>query len=661
MNATTRTNRPIDRRRILAAGGALALGAGTLTALGGCSLSPEGGDAGGGGDAEGEAPELRQLVDEGQLPPLAERLPTNPLVVTPVDEVGRYGGTWRNALIGAGDTFRLQYTVGYENLVRWNLDWTAAEPNVAESVTVNDDATRFTFRLREGMRWSDGEPFTVDDVLFAFRDVAMNPDIVPDTPGHLTVDGEPARLERVDDHTVEFVFAAPRALFLEQLASGPSDMLTRLPRHYLSRFHPDHAEDADGAARELDYSGAVELLQDAMYAGALWTNPALPRLHAWLPKDAVGDGTRMRFTRNPYYWKVDPEGNQLPYLDGIDFSIVQDAEVLLLNVLQGEIDMLDRHVTTTRNKPVLAAEREAGGYRFFDLVPDKLNTLTIMFNLTCQDEARREVFTNRDFRVGLSHAINRQELINTLHARQGEPWQVAPARESELFDEEMAKQYTEYDLDLANEFLDRTGWTERNDDGIRLGPDGAPISFRVLVGTGAGKPELADALELIRPDWRAVGVDMRVQNEDETLRVQLIQANEHHALVWDGDGGLDTVNTPNFFMPEWGDNSAFCPDWYTWLATGGAEGLEPPEAAREQYRIYHEEIAAEPDRDRRTELMREILAIAKREFWTIGVSTALPGYGIVGEGFRNMVQETFFAGKFPYPGVTNPEQYYLES
>ncbi|MGW3294168.1 ABC transporter substrate-binding protein [Streptomyces xiamenensis] len=663
MNAMTRKSWRFDRRRFLAAGGAVTLGAGALGALSACTLSPEGGsgDGGGASDAEGEAPELKRLVDEGKLPPLAERIPAEPLVVTPVDEVGRYGGTWRNALIGAGDTFRLQFTLGYENLVRWDLDWNATVPNVAESVTVNEDATRFTFVLREGMKWSDGEPFTVDDVLFAFHDIAMNKAVVPDTPGHLSVDGEPARLERIDDLTVEFTFAAPRALFLEQLASGPSDMLTRLPKHYLSQFHPDYAEDAEQAARDLDYSGAMELLQDAMYAGALWTNPALPRLHAWIPGNAVGDGTKMRFQRNPYYWKVDTAGNQLPYLNGIDFAMVQDSEVLLLNVLQGEIDMLDRHVNTTRNKPVLAAERESGGYRFFDLVPDKLNTLTIMLNLTCQDEARREVFQNRDFRIGLSHAINRQELITTVHARQGEPWQVAPLRESELFDEEMAKQYTEFDLDLAHEYLDRTGWTRRNGEGIRLGPDGKPISFRVLVGTGAGKPELADALELIRPGWRAVGVDMRVQNEDETLRTQLIQANEHQALVWDGDGGLDTVNTPNFFMPEWGDNSAFCPDWFTWLATEGADGQEPPEPAKEQYRIYHEQIAAEPDRERRNALMRQILAIAKEQFWTIGVSTALPGYGIVGEHFRNMVQQTYFAGKFPYPGVTNPEQYYLDS
>ncbi|NDL58746.1 ABC transporter substrate-binding protein [Phytoactinopolyspora mesophila] len=649
----------INRRHFLRAGGAFAV----VALVPACSSSsddandavpsapPEGGT--------GEAPELQAMVENGELPPLAERLPANPMVVQPIEQIGTYGGTWRNGMVGT-DGGRLNYSLAYENLVRWNLEWTEPIPNVAESVDVNDDATLYTFRLREGMRWSDGEPFTAEDIVFAYDDVLTHPDINPHPYGVFSAGGEMGTIEKVDDVTFTFSFAAPHGLFLDQIASEPSNMLTRLPKHYLEQFHADYDEHADDNATAADFSGWIELVQTALWGGALWHDIELPRLHAWVPIDPVSDATQMRFERNPYYWKIDPEGNQLPYLDGIRFGIYQDAEVLLLSTLQGEIDMIDRVVTTTTNKPVLARDRESGGYEFFDLVPDKINTMTILLNQNCQDEVQREIFQNRDFRIGLSHAINREEIIEAVYARQGEPWQPAPLPESELYDEEMGKQYTEYDVDLANEHLDAAGYAERNSDGLRLGPDGEPISFRILVATDAGKPEMVDSLELIRRYWREVGIDMRMQTEANELRYEIIQANEHEAHVWDGDGALDPVGSPTFYLPQWGIDNVFAPLWANWLDSDGeAEGsLEPPEPVKEQYRLY-EEIRTEPDPGRRNELMAQVLAIAKEQFFLIGISTPVPPYGVVKNNFHNMVEATFFAAKFPYPGVTNPEQYYI--
>ncbi|WP_181727406.1 ABC transporter substrate-binding protein [Streptomyces sp. PT12] len=654
--------RRIGRRGFLLAGGVTAAGALGVLGLRGCDLStsPSGGGGGGTVTGNGQAPELQALVDSGELPPLSERLPQRPLVVQPVDGPGTYGETWRSALIGAGDSFRLNHGIGYENLVTWDAEWRDVVPCVAESFEMSEDATRVSFTLRAGLRWSDGTPFTVDDVEFAYRDLITDTEIVPDTPGQYLAGGQAATLERTGEHSFDIVFAGPRARYLEEMASEAGDMLTRLPKHFLERFHPRLSPDAERAAQDRGYTGPVELLQDAVYGGMLWTDPELPRLHAWLPQDAIGDGTRMRFTRNPYYWKVDPEGNQLPYLNGVDFTMAQDAEVVLLRVLGGEVDLMDRHVTTTQNKPVLAEGREDGGYGFYDLETDKVNTLSIMLNLTSQDEVKREIFGNRDFRIGLSYAIDRQRIINAVHARQGEPWQVAPSRASDFFDEEMATQFTEYDVAAAEEHLDRAGFTRRGGDGPRLGPDGEPISFRVLVGAGAAKPELLDALEILLPMWREVGVEARIQSEDLTLRTQLIQANEHDALVWDGDGGLNPMAGPGMYMPQWGENNAFCPEWFTWLETGGDEGMEPPEPAKEQYRIYTEELTSETDAEGRADGMRRILEIAKEQFWTIGISTALPGYGVVGNALRNMPERTFFAATYPYPGGVHPEQFFIE-
>ena len=647
---------------MLAAGGALAFAA----TLPGCSFlstdpSSERDGATGGkpaGKAAGEAPGLRELVEQGKLPPLRRRLPKNPLVVRPVERVGSYGGQWRNALIGPGDAFRLVYTLAYENLVRWDLAWKQVVPNVAASFSASSDGRRFRFTLREGMRWSDGKPFTVEDIRFAFEDGLLDKDVSPEPPPLFVSGDKPGQLHVVDDKSFEFEFEVPNGLFLERMASDTSNALTRLPRHHLAKYHKKHSPGADKAAKDAGYEDGLEALRSAGDVfGAFWQDPKIPRLHAWLPRQGLGTGTRLVFERNPYYWKTDPEGNQLPYLDGVTFDLVQDPELLLLKVLHGEIDMIDRHINTTQNKPVLAREREKAGFGFFDLVPDKLNTMTIMLNLTSRDPVKRELFRSKDFRIGLSYAINREQIIRAVHARQGEPWQVAPSKGSEFFDEEMAKQYTEYDVDLANQHLDRAGLTERDGGGLRLGPDGKPVRFTVMVGSGAGKPHLADSLELVRGYWREVGIAVAVKPEDLTLFGERQTANQTDAAVWDGDGGLDVIRTPTYYLPTGANNTSYAQGWAQWYQSGGASGEEPPAPVRRQFELY-DQLLVTPGADERAALMKQILAIAKQEFYTIGISTAVPGYGVVKENFHNMVAETFFAASFPYPGVTGPEQYF---
>jgi ABC-type transport system substrate-binding protein len=235
-----------------------------------------------------------------------------------------------------------------------------------------------------------------------------------------------------------------------------------------------------------------------------WTNPALPRLHAWLPTNTFDQDNRLVLERNPYYFKVDPDGSQLPYIDSVVYAVVGDPQVMILKATNGEIDMQDRNINDLENKPVLAREREKGDYRLSEEVPTNSNTLVISLNLPHRDPVRREIFQNRDFRVGLSYAIDRQEIINAAYQRQGEPYQAAPRPDSPYYDEELAKQYTEFDLARADEHLDRAGYRERDDDGFRRGPDGERISFTVDV-----RPEVkvqVSGLDMIRATWRQVGI-----------------------------------------------------------------------------------------------------------------------------------------------------------
>lgn len=649
----------MERRHFLITAGAIGASAG-LAGCGFFSTDPDSGDGGAvAGDDDREAPSLRDQVEAGELPPLEDRLPEEPMVVEPVEQVGRYGGTWQNALIGSSPT-RLNYTLAYESLVRWNLGWDEVIPNVVQSYEANEDGTRYVFHLRPGMKWSDGEPFDADDIVFTYEHVLKDDRVGSDLPATYQAGGEDAELERIDDYTVAFQFSAPQGLFLEDIASSYANILTRMPRHYLERFHADFNDDADAEAEEAGYSGWEEMLEAASdMNGAFWQEPDVPRLHAWVPTGRLGEGQRLEFERNPYFWKTDPDGRQLPYLDGVVFDVVNDEDALLLQVMQGEIDLMDRHVNTVENRPVLHSEQEQGNYGFYDLVSDKVNSMTVMFNLTVEDEVKREIFNNRDFRIGLSHAINREELIATVHADQGVPQQVAPSENSEFYDEEMSTQYTEYDVELANQYLDEAGYSETNSNGIRLGPDGEPIQFQIDASTGAGKPELIDGLELVIGYWREVGVDASINGVDQTLFSERRSGNQQDADVWDGDGGIDILQNPQSFAPT-AVNTGWSPLWAEWYSSGGSGGEEPPEAAKEQLELY-DQVTETLDEAERADLIRRILEIAKEQFYTIGISSPVPGYGVVKNDFRNMVPETFFAATFPYPGVTNPEQFFKES
>jgi peptide/nickel transport system substrate-binding protein len=603
-----------------------------------------------------EAPILEERVTAGELPPVAERLPENPMVVTPHDRIGQHGGTWRTALVGGGDNAWLIRVILYENLVRWDPEWTEIIPNVAESVEVSEDAREYTFSLREGMRWSDGEPFTADDIMFWWEDVYMNEELTPAAPAN------PLTVERLDDYTVRFVFERPEGLFLQNAAAPDGWMYTGYPRHYLEQFHvaynPDGIDELIAAEGAVDW---VELFQSKASWDARWENVDLPTLNPWVIT-APYDGTTLRVVaeRNPYYWKVDPEGNQLPYLDRIHYDIFEDAEVLLLRTLAGEIDMIARHINTVANRAVLFDNQERGDYRFFEAVPANMNTMIIAFNLTHKDPVKREIFQNKDFRVGLSHAINRQEIIDLVFIGQGEPWQAAPRPEAPLQNERLATQYLEYDPELANEHLDRAGYTERDAQGFRLDPDGQRITFAVEV-IAALRPDWIDVLEVVQRYWQEVGIDMQIRTMDRSLFYTRKEANEHDANVWGGDGGMtDALLEPRWYFP-FNHESLFAPAWAAHFNPGVLPNVapeEPPAPTLRQMELYQELQASPPERHE--ELMREILEIAAEEFYIVGISLPSPGYGIVRNNFHNVPESMPDAWLYPNPAPTNPEQYFIE-
>jgi peptide/nickel transport system substrate-binding protein len=608
-----------------------------------------------------EAPALADLVAAGTLPPLEERLPAEPLVVETTESIGQYGGTLRSALLGGANTGMIERICGYEHLLRWSPDWNEVLPNVASAYEANADGTSYTFTLRPGMKWSDGAPFTADDILFYVNDIYQHPAL-----GALGTN--PFSAEKIDDYTVSVTFERPAGLFPLETAARIGTDWTRYPKHYLSQFHEAYNTDTlDDLIAENGADDWIHLFQmkgsgiPGTPYDARWSNPELPRLHAWQIVEPYGEGTYVTLERNPYYFKVDTEGNQLPYLDTINFEVMQDEEVLLLKTTAGEIDMIQRSICTIRNKPVLADSRESGGYNFFDAVPSIMNTNVYQLNLTHKNDAIREIFQNKDFRIGLSHAINRQEVIDTVYVSQGEPWQAAPLPTTPYYNETLAKQYTEYDVDLANEYLDKV-LPEKDGDGWRLRPDGERLSFVLEVATGGEFPEMPDAAALVADYWRAVGVDANLRPQDGALMNSRINANDHDASVWPGGSGQqDAILNPYLYMPY--NYSFFGKAWFYWWkqpANAGAEAMEPPEAIKQQFELY-DQLTETADPDEQNRLLGEILRIAQEEFWVMGIGTPAVVYGVRKNNLKNVPDSMPEAAEYPTPGPTNPAQYYLES
>ncbi len=600
-----------------------------------------------------EAPMLADMVAAGDLPPVAERLPVNPLVVEPNDRTGVYGGTWRMGSRGGLDGALFTRTIGYEGLVRWNAEWTEVVPNVAESWEVNEDGSEYTFKLREGMKWSDGVPFTSADIMFWYEADETNTDVRPAAVNWMVAGGEQGIVEAIDDYTVKFSFAAPNGLFLQRLATPDGLRPVKYPAHFLSQFNAAYNPDGiDALVADAGMDTWVDLWEQQAQEEFLAVKPTLS---AWvLEQPMAADATQVTGTRNPYYFKVDPEGNQYPYIDTIRADVGDDVETLVLRALNGEIDMQDRHISGLENKATFFDNMETGNYHFFDTVPSSMNTNIIALNLTHADPVKREIFQNQDFRIGLSYAINRQEIIDLIYVGQGEPYQPAPRPTSPLYNEQLAKQYTEYSVDMANEHLDKA-FPEKDADGFRLGPDGNRITFTVDVHT-VNVPGI-DMMELITNYWAAVGVDGRANVIDRSIFYDRKEANQQDADMWGGDGGLDVILEPRWYFP-FSNESNFAPLWQYYF-NGDARGEAPPAAAQQQMDLYNQ-IKTTADAEEQNELMAELLQISADEFYAIGISLPPNGYGIVKNNFYNVPTIFPNAWLYPHPGPTNTFQYFIE-
>jgi peptide/nickel transport system substrate-binding protein len=610
-----------------------------------------------------EAPAVAAQVAAGRLPPLAERLGAEPLVVTPVERPGRHGGVLRTALRGGGDHNAILRIVGPQGLVRWNADMTGVLPGVARAWSVSADATTFTFELRRGMRWSDGKPFGADDVVFAMNELVLDRAFNPSVPARYMAGGQPVRVEKLSPHSVRFRFAAPYRRFLDELATPLGQHATLYQRTYCARFHPRFAPAAELQAlllegRHKDWPALMRQRCGDIELPSRWANPERPTLDPWLLREPYrGGATRVTLVRNPWFWQVDPEGRQLPYIDELQFSIISDVETILLKTLAGEIDLQLRHINLVQNKPVLAKGRRKAGLEFVDLAGTSASSVGLYFNLSHKDATLRRLFNERRFREAISHAIDREEILEAVYLGVGEPHQVGPAPQHPLFNRQLATQHLAFDPKRANALLDELGFGRRDGQRRRLWPDGRRLFF--TIDYPVNNTEAGDILNLVRRDLAAVGIEVGINAVERSLFYDRAAKNDHDVGATIVPGGLDPAEDLRAIVAAHPLDSRQSLEWQKWYESRGARGETPSAGMQRRYELLDRWRAA-PTAEAADALFRQMLQEAAEAFEVVGIVRPTTEPGMRRATLRNVPSPLINAWTFATPGAALPQQFFYD-
>lgn len=603
-----------------------------------------------------EAPMLAELVKAGKLPPVDQRIPSEPVVIKPTETIGQYGGTWRRAYTGLSDLSAIRKVL-YDPLVRWTPDFKVA-PNLCQRWEISEDARKYTFRLVKGIRWSDGVPFTADDIIFALADVAFNKDLNPSPAGWLAPAGITPKVCKIDDYTFSVEFEKPYGLFLENLACPHGMALVTKPKHYLAKFHAKYAkpEELELLLKDRKASSWTKLFSEmSSLQQSLFVTTDMPSLLAWITTNPA-PGKLFVLERNPYYWKVDTAGNQLPYIDKITSAIQAEASMILLKAVAGEIDFQAQHLGGMTNSVMLLAQQSVGKYR---LVPKQSTAsvgLLLAPNLNHPDPINKQIFSDKRFRIALSHAVNRNEINNIVFRGKATPRQAAPLRESGFYDEAYESAYLKYDPKLAEKMLDEMGLVV-GPEGFRMRPDGRPL--QVCLDVMSSIQTWVDTAEIIASDMKKIKIDTAIKSETRELFRQRTQSAAHDIALWPGDGGLECLLEPRWFFP-FSTESLNAPLYGQWYQTRGKQGEQPPEIIKTQMDIF-DEIISSPSDDQKKKLFSKIIRANHENLWVIGLIYQPADYYVVANNMRNVPEKDYQSWIYPNPGPINPEQFFFQT
>ena len=612
-----------------------------------------------------EAPGLADLVAKGDLPPVEDRIPKDFFTMQVVDQIGTYGGTWRRAFTGPNDNEN-QNRITPDYLYLWDMNGVDTYPFFAKGGEIGGDDTVFTYFLREGMRWSDGEIFDANDMLFAHSDVITNEDLNPGKEGALGVTSFAPTFELVDDLTVRYTFDEPTPAFADAIAStgigglyiwGQSGKSPYYPEHYSKQFHWDYG-DQDAITKltedgEFDNWGQMWLDKHNMHR-----NPDAPCLGAWCVS-VPNTGVTWEMERNPYFFAVDPVGNQLPYINSIKMVLTETAEVLNLKAMAGEVDYQQRHIMLDK-LPVLKENEEKGNYKVF--LNPSLSGAGVIFNQTWggaidDDEGDAEIekwIRTKEFRQALSMGLKRSD-FDTVFLGLGEFRHPTPSEDHPFYlGPGWDKKYVEFDPETANKVLDDLGLDKKDSDGFRLRIDGkGPLTLEVSFVT-AYFQNFEAMSELVESHWEQnLGIKVTLAPKDVSVYGEHRRSNKNQVFV----GGVTAAGTQPFVPSSMtSDLSPLVADWY---GTDGAEGIEPTDNLARLSEIY---TATFPLRmiDRKA-LYQEGFKIQIEEMYATTFKSGYPGFmGVLVKKNNFMNHPSDCVCIDHIPAEQHPEQFFFE-
>jgi len=602
-----------------------------------------------------ETPFFKEAVASGKLPKIDDRVPAEPELAV-FEPVGNPGGELRMLMAGPNAT-RMMVVYGYARLVGYTPSLKLV-PDILKSIDVKGGRV-FTLNLRRGHKWSDGHPFTSEDFRYWFEDVAENSELSPSgLPAALLVEGEAPHFEALDETTVRYTWTRPNPLLLTDLG-GPDPLFIYSPSHYLKQFYKKYADQAALKALVKRYNqrnwAAFHNSMNAMYRD---DNPDLPSLEPWILKTKP-PSDRFIFERNPYYYRVDQAGNQLPYIDRVVLSIA-DSKIIPAKTGAGESDLQARYVRFD-NYTFLKASEQYTDFKVRLWSTGSGSQLALYPNLNVNDDVWRGLVRDLRFCRALSLAVNRHEINQAIYFGLAIEGQNTVLPQSPLYEPRYREAWGSYDVREANRLLDLIGLTKRDSDGIRLLPEGRRME--IIVEDAGESTEQSDILELIRDSCRHIGISLFAKPLQLTLFRRRVFSGETLMSMDKGiENGLATAAmSPSEFAPT-NQHQLEWPKWGQHFETNGRAGKAPDLPSAMHLRELYESWLNAASQEEQTQIWHDMLQIWAEEVFSIGIVGGVPQPVVVNNKLRNVPEDGFYnwdPGAFF--GIYKPDRFWFDN
>jgi len=605
-----------------------------------------------------DVPMWKDKVASGALPPLSERLPEKPMIVDlgAEDKVtGKYGGDLR-LLMGKAKDIGQMTVYSYARVVGYAPDYTI-QPDIAESYEVNE-GREFTFKLREGHKWSDGYPLTSEDFRYFWEDMVSNEILGrKGVPTDMLVQGEGPSFEVIDELTFKYTWKKPNPAFLPALA-GPSPLYIYRPAHYMKQFHEKYADKdkLDALVEEAkvkDWGGLHTRKQRQRRP----ENPDLPSLQAWR-NITPPPSTRFIFERNPFYHRVDNDGRQLPYIDRVIMNIVS-KDVIPAKAGSGETDLQARYLRFD-NVPFLKLGEDVGNYSTYLWTFGKGAQIALFPNLNVNDPEWNKLMQNTLFRRALSMGIDRDEINEVIYFGLASPSSNTVIPQSELYMEDIAQMWAMYDPDQSNKILDELGLDKRDTDGVRLLSDGRRAE--IIVESAGESTEETDVLELIKEQYQTLGLKLFTRaSQRDIFRNRAYQGETLISISSGLNNGLANPEMspeelaptaqPQLQWPKWGQHNE------TNSKAGEAPNLPK---VQEQLALYNQWMVS-PSMHEKKEVWQKMLKNYSDEVFSIGIVNNSRQPVVVSNDLRNVPEDGIYSWEpTSFFGIYRPDTFWFD-